>query len=115
MAPLRCFLVAAAALTILAQSSTARAERPVEVPTAPNPGPSVAPQDEATSTLPRPIMRVLGVLEVVGVAEIDKTSALVSSIGVIDTARLEFRAPTWLAPEPPKMPLFFSRLVQLKF
>jgi len=116
MAPLQ-LLVAAAGLAIL-QSSSADVELPVEVPAPPisaSAAPSTGTSQEAP--LPTQIMRVLGVLETVGVVEIDRSSKLVSDKGVVDTASLPVRAPNWLpaGPEMPTMPVLYSRMMQLRF
>jgi hypothetical protein len=122
MAPLQ-LLVAAAGLFLSQSSASAtpamnpapEVELPVEVPAPPaNAAASVATQD---SPLPTQIMRVLGVLETVGVVEIDKSSKLVSEKGVVDTASLPVRAPSWLpvGPETPTMPILYSRMMQLRF
>jgi hypothetical protein len=107
-------LTAAAALSVLSLASSARAELPVEGPPASPGSRAAAPQEEAPM-LPGGVMRALNALVVVGVVEIDRSSTLISSTGVTDTARLPVRDPIWVSPEPPKMPLFFSRVVQLKF
>ena len=65
--------------------------------------------------LPGQILRMLDALSVIGVAEIDKSSALISTTGIADTARLPVHEAIWVSPEPPTMPLFFSRVVKLKF
>lgn len=128
MAPLQ-LLVAAAAGLFLSQSSATplehvvpspsrageEVEMPVEVPAPPaNAAVSLAAPE---SPLPTQLMRVLGVLETVGVVEIDKSSKLVSEKGVVDTASLPVRAPSWLpvGPETPTMPILYSRMMQLRF
>ncbi|HSO34422.1 MAG TPA: hypothetical protein VLT33_17930 [Labilithrix sp.] len=61
-------------------------------------------------------MRVLDTLEIVGVTRIDWTSKLVSHVSVSDTERLPVRVASWaLVSEPPRMPLLYSRMVQLDF
>jgi hypothetical protein len=108
-------LLATATLVVLTQSSSAHAEQPIEPPVAASPPNVAASVKEEGPMLPGGIMRVLDALVVVGVAEIDKSSALISHASPTSTAQLPVRAPTWSAPEPPKTPLFYSRVVQLKF
>ena len=105
MPPLQ-LLVAAAAFSVLTT--------PTSTPST-SPTPRVVSLEEACP-LPRPIMRVLVVLETVGVTRIDRTSKLVAKESVADTERLPVRAPSWApASEPPTLPVLYSRMMQLQF
>jgi hypothetical protein len=111
-------LLAAATLAVLSLSASARADQP-EPPVAGPPSPSHAanamhaPKEESVA-LPPSLMRVFDALVVVGIAELDTSATLITqAVGSDDP--LPLRAPTWLSPEPPKTPLLYSRVMQLKF
>ena len=109
MPPLQ-LLIAAAAFSVL----TAPPPSPLTTPP-PDPSPRVLSLEEACP-LPPTVMRVLVVLETVGVTRIDRTSKLVSKDGVADTERLPVRVPSWApASEPPTLPVLYSRMMQLQF
>ena len=119
MAPLL-LLVSAAAFSFLSHS-TARAAVTVDADAAPvvlelpSPSPSVA-SFEAACPLPNEFMRVLNLVEAVGVTRVDRTAKLVSRTGVADTERLPVRVATWASvSEPPRMPILYSRMMQLDF
>ena len=118
MAPLQ--LLVASAFALLSPSSPwfARAAVPVDalvVREIPSPSPSVA-SFQAACPLPHEIMRVLDTLEIVGVTRVDRTSKLVSHAGVSDTERLPVRMANWAGvSEPPRMPILYTRMVQLDF
>lgn len=116
MAPLQLLLASAFSLLSPASPWFARAAVPaLVVREIPSPSPSVA-SFEAACPLPHEIMRVLDTLEIVGVTRIDWTSKLVSHVSVSDTERLPVRVASWaLVSEPPRMPLLYSRMVQLDF
>lgn len=71
---------------------------------------------ESGCLLPNDIMFLLDTAETIGMTRIDRTSKLVSRNGVVDTERLPVRAPTWAeASEPPRMPLFYGRMMSIDF
>lgn len=118
MAPLQ-LLVAAAAFFVLSPSSPASAEVQVDARPALRELPSASPHVASVAAacpLPNEIMRILDTLEGVGVARVDRTSKLVSHVGLTDTERLPVRAASWAAAsEPPRMPIFYARMIQLDF
>jgi hypothetical protein len=108
MAPLQLLIAAAFSL---ASPSVARAGVPVYA----LPAVRVASFKPAC-LLPSGIMRVLDSLETVGVLRVDRTAKLVSSVGVTDTEPLPVRVASWVAAsEPPRLPIFYARMVQLDF
>jgi hypothetical protein len=141
MAPLQLLVAAAAAFSLLAQSppeavamecaDDASAIETADDASAVETADDASATDASTSVTPTPpqrvlsleeacplpggIMRVLVVLETVGVTRIDRTSKLVTKDGIKDTERLPVRAPNWVAPEPPVLPLLYSRMMQLDF
>lgn len=94
MARLRCFaLTAAATFAVLAQTATAHADPPAAGP------PALASSVDTT---------VMLVLDALGLADKGAPSPAAR-------AHAKVRTPTWLQPEPPKTPLFYSSLVIAKF
>ena len=87
-------VLAAGVLAVLTHATVARAEAP--------PAPPAAPAAPAAA-----MGHLMVVLDVLGVVEkgAPKTTA----------ATLAPRTPTWLSPDPPKTPLFYSSLVVAKF
>lgn len=117
MAPLQLLLAAAFSLasSSSAHAEVSAAEAKAAVREMPSARPSVA-SFEAACPLPNDIMRVLNALEVVGAIRVDRTAKLVSTEGVTDTERLPVRAADWAAAsEPPRMPFFYARMMQLNF
>lgn len=110
-------LVASAVLAVVVvrfDPPSARAEGAGESALSGPPVAVVATTDDA-SMLPVGIVRILDALAMVGLAEVDKTSAMMSRSGVLDTPWLPVRVPSWVSPEPPRTPLFYSRVLQLTF
>jgi hypothetical protein len=109
MTRLRFALAAAATLAVLAQTSTAHADPPTGPPaaTATSGAVAIAEKTAATSTSAS-VGTVMVVLDVLGLVEkgAPKGAARVHAA---------VRIPTWLQPEPPKTPLFYSSLVVAKF
>lgn len=100
-------LGAFAALALLTDASTARADGPVVA------APVVAPVSAPVATLARfalttssatPMGSVLVVLDVLGIVEKNASKSAATT-----------RTATFLSPEPPKTPLFYSSLVVAKF
>ena len=111
--------ISAATFSLLSSQSPARIAEAVESPPVvlevPSPSPSVASYEQACP-LPNELMRVLEMVETVGITRVDRTAKLVSRSGVADTQRLPVRMTTWAsASEPPRMPILYTRLVQLDF
>jgi len=97
MTHLRCFALAAAAtFAVLGQTTTAHADPPAGPPPA------------GASSTSAPVGAVMDVLDVLG---------LVDKGAPTGAARVHaaLRTPTWLQPEPPPTPLFYSSLVVAKF
>ena len=97
---------ALAALALLTQAGTARADGPIAAPV-------VAPVSAPVATLARialttssatPMGSVLVVLDVLGIVEKNASKSAATT-----------RTATFLSPEPPKTPLFYSSLVVAKF
>ena len=104
MTRLRCLAVAAAAtIAVVAQTATAHADPPA----APAPAPAAPAPASAMST----------------VASVGPVATVLDALGLVDKgapspaerAHAKVRTPTWLQPEPPKTPLFYSSLVVAKF
>ena len=110
MSPRRPSLVvlgALAALAILSQAASARADGPIVA------APVVAPVSAPVATLARialtttsatPMGSVLVVLDVLGIVEKNASKSGATT-----------RTATFLSPDPPKTPLFYSSLVVAKF
>jgi hypothetical protein len=110
MTRLRLALAAAATLAIMAQTATAKADPP---PGPPPPASHAATavaivEKAATTSTSASVGTVKVVLDVIGLVEkgAPKGAARVHAA---------VRTPTWLQPEPPKTPLFYSSLVVAKF
>ncbi len=106
----RLALAAAATLAVMAQTATAKADPPAGPPSA---GSTTATavaiaEKAATTSTGASVGTVMIVLDVLGLVEkgAPKGAARVHAA---------VRTPTWLQPEPPKTPLFFSSLVVAKF
>jgi len=106
MTRLRCLAVAAAAtIAVVAQTATAHADPPAAP--APAPAPAAPAPASAMST----------------VASVGPVATVLDALGLVDKgapspaerAHAKVRTPTWLQPEPPKTPLFYSSLVVAKF
>jgi len=97
MTRLRCLAVAAA-LTIAAVGQTATAH--ADPPDAPAPAAAPAPAPMGNT--------VMFVLDALGLADKGAPSPALR-------AHAKVRTPTWLQPEPPKTPLFYSSVVVAKF
>ncbi len=111
MTRLRHALAAAATLAIMAQTATAKADPPAPgpPPAASNAATAVAIVEKAaTTSTSASVGTVMVVLDVLGLVEkgAPKGAARVHAA---------VRTPTWLQPEPPKTPLFYSSLVVAKF
>ena len=107
MTRLRLALAAAATLAVLAQTATAKADPPPGPPPATATAVAIAEKAATTST-GASVGTVMVVLDVLGLVEkgAPKGAARVHAA---------VRTPTWLQPEPPKTPLFYSSLVVAKF
>ena len=110
MTRLRLALAAAAILAVTAQTATAKADPPAGPPPA---GTTTATavaiaEKAATTSTTASVGTVMVVLDVLGLVEkgAPKGAARVHAA---------VRTPTWLQPEPPKTPLFYSSLVVAKF
>jgi hypothetical protein len=110
MTRLRLALAAAATLAIMAQTATAKADPPPSPPpAASNAATAVAIVEKAaTTSTSASVGTVMVVLDVLGLVEkgAPKGAARVHAA---------VRTPTWLQPEPPKTPIFYSSLVVAKF
>ena len=110
----RLALAAAATLAVMAQTATAKADPPADPPAGPpSAGSTTATavaiaEKAATTSTGASVGTVMVVLDVLGLVEkgAPKGAARVHAA---------VRTPTWLQPEPPKTPLFFSSLVVAKF
>ena len=113
MTRLRCFaLTAAAALAVVAQSGTAHADPTAGPPaagtTAAKTTVADAAQKAAATSTSASVGTVMIVLDVLGLVEKGAPSPAARAHAAV-------RTPTWLQPEPPKTPLFYSSLVVAKF
>jgi len=110
MTRLRCFALASAAtLAVMAQTATAHADPPAGPPPVAPSGGAVAMAEKAAATsTSATVGTVMVFLDVLGLVEkgAPKGAARVHAA---------VRTPTWLQPEPPKTPLFYSSLVVAKF
>jgi hypothetical protein len=99
-------LGAVAALALLTQTGAARADGPVVTPVvAPASVPIATPARIAlTTTSATPMGSLMIVLDVLGIMEKDAPKPAATT-----------RTATFLSPEPPKTPLFYSSLVVAKF
>jgi hypothetical protein len=106
MTRLRCLAVAAAVtIAAVGQTVTAHADPPVAAD-APSPPPA---RVTAVTTSSAPMGNtVMFVLDALGLADKGAPSPALR-------AHANVRTPTWLQPEPPKTPLFYSSLVVAKF
>lgn len=94
-----------AALALLAAPSTARADGPAVAVATPASVPVITPARVALTTLSAtPIGTLMVVLDVLGIME---------KAGPKPAATV--RSATFLSPDPPKTPLFYSSLVVAKF
>ena len=99
-------LGAFAALALLTQTGTAQADVPIAAPVV---GPVSAPvatlaRIALTTTSATPMGSVLVVLDVLGIVEKNASKSAAPT-----------RTATFLSPDPPKTPLFYSSLVVAKF
>jgi hypothetical protein len=109
MTRLRFALAAAATFALLAQTATAHADPPAGPPVASSASGAVAAAEKAAATsTSAPVGTVMVVLDVLGLVEKDAPKGAARVHAAV-------RIPTWLQPEPPKTPLFYSSLVVAKF
>ena len=109
MTRLRLALVAAATFAVLGQTTTAHADPPAGPPPAGSSSGVVAAAEKTAATSTSASMgTVMVVLDVLG---------LVDKGAPTGAARVHaaLRTPTWLQPEPPPTPVFYSSLVVTKF
>jgi hypothetical protein len=107
MSRLRCFaLTVAVALAVLGQAATSRADETAGPPAGASAAESA--QKAAATSTSASMGTVMMVLDVLGLVEKGAPSPALR-------AHAKVRTPTWLQPEPPKTPLFYSSLVVAKF
>jgi hypothetical protein len=109
MTRLRLAFAAAATLAVMAQTATAHADPPSGPPPATSAAAALAIAEKAaTTSTSASVGTVMVVLDVLGLVEkgAPKGAARVHAA---------VRTPTFLQPEPPKTPLFYSSLVVAKF
>lgn len=114
MTRLRCFALTAAALAVLAHAPAAQADPPAGPPAA-SAAPSTAAaavaagaKKAAVTSTSASVGTVMIVLDVLGLVEKGAPSPAARAHAAV-------RTPTFLQPEPPKTPLFYSSLVVAKF
>lgn len=110
MARLRCFaLTAAATFAVLAPTATAHADPPT--------GPQTARSSSRTVAIAKKVAITSSTLSMGTVMTVLDVLGLVEKGAPTGAARVHaaVRTPTWLQPEPPKTPLFYSSLVVAKF